>query len=110
MSWVKSHGWGKTSLRLSLAIARHLCHHIGMNTGDNNIQTAPGPRGTVMWRAVPLDQADRDFDLMFWQSQSPAARFAAAWELVQTAWMMKGRPAHELRLQRTAHHLERLPG
>lgn len=81
-----------------------------MASGINGIQIAHGTRGTVMWRSVPLDQADRDFDLHYWQSESPAARFAAAWELVQTAWTMKGRPAHELRLQRTAHYLERLPG
>lgn len=74
------------------------------------IQTAVTERGTVMWRAVPLEEADRDFDLHFWQSQPPAARFAAAWELVETAWLIKGRPAHELRLQRSAHRLERLPG
>ncbi|MGL4399180.1 MAG: hypothetical protein ACRCXD_04890 [Luteolibacter sp.] len=61
-----------------------------------------------MWRSVPLDQADRDFDLHFWQSQPPAARFAAAWELVQMAWTMKGKPTHELRLQRSTYHLKRL--
>ena len=76
----------------------------------DSIQTARSTRGAVMWRAVPLDRADRDFDLIFWQAQPPAARFAAAWELVQDAWTMKCRPTHELRLQRTAHHLERLSG
>ena len=81
-----------------------------MTSGTDQIHTAQGSRGTVMWRSIPLEQADREFDLCFWQSQPPAARFAAAWELVETAWMMKGKPAHELRLQRTAHHLERLPG
>ncbi|NQX01097.1 hypothetical protein HQ447_10580 [bacterium] len=81
-----------------------------MESATDTIQITRGPRGPVMWRSVPLEQADRDFDLVFWQSQPPAARFAAAWELVETAWTMKGRPAHELRLQRTAHHLERLPG
>jgi len=79
---------------------------------SDTIQTAVTARGNVMWRSVPLEEADRDFDLHFWQSQPPAARFAAAWELVQTAWSIKGRPdhEHELRLQRTAHHFERLPG
>lgn len=76
----------------------------------DEIHTASIPRGEVMWRSVPLEEAGRDFDLVFWQSQPPAARFAAAWDLVRTAWAIKGRPAHELRLQRTAHHLERLPG
>ena len=77
----------------------------------DGIHIASTSRGEVMWRSVPMEEADRDFDLHFWQSQPPAARFAAAWDLVQTAWAtIKGRPAHELRLQRTAHHLERLPG
>ncbi|WP_395715840.1 hypothetical protein [Prosthecobacter sp.] len=75
-----------------------------------SIQTGQSSRGTVMWRSVPLEEAGREFDLAYWQSQPPAARFTAAWELVETAWLLKGRPAHELRLQRTAHHLERLPG
>ena len=77
---------------------------------SSGVQTAKTPRATLLWRAVPLDEADRDFDLHFWQSQPPAARFAAAWVLVKNAWAIKGRPAHELRLQRTAHHFERLPG
>jgi hypothetical protein len=81
-----------------------------MSPSEETIHTAHGPRGMVMWRAVPLEQADRDFDLHFWQSQPPAARFTAAWELVQTAWMMKGKSSDELRLQRTAHHFERVPG
>ena len=76
----------------------------------DGIHTASTLRGEVMWRSVPLEEADRDFDFHFWQSQPPAARFAAAWDLVQTAWAIKGHPAYELRLQRTAHHLERLPG
>lgn len=51
----------------------------------DGIHTASTPRGEVMWRSVPLEEAGRDFDLHFWQSQPPAARFAAAWDLVQTA-------------------------
>ena len=76
----------------------------------DGIHTASTPHGEVMWRVVPLEEAGRDFDLHFWQSQPPAARFAAAWDLVQTAWAIKGCPAHELRLQRTVHLLSRLPG
>ncbi len=77
---------------------------------SDTIQTEVTARSNVTWRSAPLEEADRDFDLHFWQSQAPAARFAAAWELVQTVWSIKGRPDHELRLQRTAHHFERLPG
>ena len=81
-----------------------------MTLHTDGIHTASTPRGEVMWRSVSLEKAGRDFDLHFWQSQPPAARFAAAWDLVLTAWAIKGRPAHELRLQRTACHIERLPG
>lgn len=84
------------------------CHLPSMNPPAARVQTVETPRGTLMWRVVPLAEADRDFDLHFWQSQPPSARFAAAWELVENAWAIKGRPAHELRLQRTAHHFERL--
>ncbi len=80
------------------------------NTPPDAIQTVETPRGTVMWRSVALEDAGRDFDLHFWQSQPLKARFTAAWDLVKTAWKIKGRPANELRLQRSAHHLERLPG
>jgi hypothetical protein len=79
-------------------------------TPTSPIQTGVSVRGPVMWRAVPLEEADREFDFHYWQSQSPAARFDAAWELVETAWQIKGRPAHELRLQRSVIHFERLPG
>jgi hypothetical protein len=81
-----------------------------MISETSGIHESATPRGTLMWRSVPLEQADRDFDLHFWQSQTPTARFDAAWELVETAWSIKGRPDHELRLQRTAHHIEQLPG
>ncbi len=81
-------------------------------------ETLPSPaihigqsnRGTVMWRTVPVEKADRDFDIAFWQSQTAAARLAAAWDLVESAWQIKGRPLDELRLQRTALHSERFPG
>jgi hypothetical protein len=87
---------------------RSPCQFAAMTQPSAVVQTAETPRGTLMWRVVPLAEADRDFDLHFWQSQPPSVRFAAAWELVENAWAIKGRPAHELRLQRTAHHFERL--
>ena len=50
---------------------------------------------------------NRDFDLQFWQSQSDAQRFAAAWELVVQAFIIKGRDVSQLRLQRTVERFER---
>ena len=42
--------------------------------------------------------------------RSAVVRFAVAWELVETALKIKGRPAHELRLRRSVHHFDRLLG
>ena len=52
------------------------------------------------------DTRDRSFNLEFWQAQSPAARFAAAWELVEDYLRRQGR-AHELELQRCVTALKR---
>ena len=52
-------------------------------------------------RFVRIEDAGRAFDLAFWQTQTDAARFAAAWELVVTAHRWKGGNPDELRLQRS---------
>ena len=39
----------------------------------------------VMAQKVRLHDADRTFDIAFWQAQPSAARFRAAWEMVQHA-------------------------
>lgn len=57
-----------------------------------------------------VEDMDRSFDLEFWQAQSDTARFAAAWELVVQAFIIKGKDVSELRLQRTVEHLGRLSG
>ena len=57
-----------------------------------------------------IDEQDRSFDIEYWQRQTAAARFAAAWELVVFAHQRKGGEASELRLQRTVEHLERSAG
>ena len=67
-------------------------------------------RGPMAWRMVRMEEADDRFDLAFWQAQSAELRFAAAWEMVETAWEVKGRSPDELRLQRTLVRFERLPG
>lgn len=59
-------------------------------------------RGTVWSRKVTLEEDDGAFDLAFWQAQTAEARFAAAWEMVETTWEMKDQPLDELRLQRSA--------
>ena len=53
-----------------------------------------------MERKWKLKELDRSFDLQFWQAQRRAARFAATWDLIVTAWRMQGKDVRELRLQR----------
>jgi hypothetical protein len=60
-------------------------------------------------RFVRIEDAGREFDLEFWRSQTDAARFAAAWELVVTAHRWKGNDPGELRLQRSVEHFGRIP-
>lgn len=63
-----------------------------------------------MERTGKIEDMDRSFDLQFWQSQSDQARFAAAWELVVHAFIIKGKDVSQLRLQRTVEHFQRQEG
>lgn len=63
-----------------------------------------------MERKGKIEDLDRSFDLEFWQAQTDTARFEAAWELVITAYKMKGRDVNQLRLQRSVETFQRLPG
>ena len=60
----------------------------------------------IMSRRVPLHDADRSFDVSFWQAQDATARFRAAWELVEHYLNRIGR-GNELRLQRNVNVLQR---
>ena len=51
------------------------------------------------------DEMSRDFDLEFWQRQSPAARMAAVWEMTVFHYKLKHRSPNELRLDRTVGRL-----
>lgn len=68
-------------------------------------KSSTGP--VVMSRLVKLKDADRSFDIEFWQRQGDAAIFAAAWEMVVFANKVKGRDASELTFQRTLKKLQR---
>ncbi len=57
----------------------------------------------VMERKGRIEGLDRSFDIRFWQAQSDAA-----WELVTTAYELKGRDLNELRLQRTVENFQPL--
>ena len=61
----------------------------------------------VMERLVRRDEADRDFDIEFWQALGDAKIFAAAWDLVVTAAAMKGLREDQLELQRSVAAFKR---
>jgi len=58
----------------------------------------------------PGEKMDRSFDIEFWQSQTPSARMAAAWDLVVTAYEIKGQDANALRLDRNIESFQPLHG
>ncbi len=58
-------------------------------------------------RKGKLSEHDRSFDIEFWQSQPPKARFDAAWELVVHAARVKGQDVRQLRLQRLITNFQR---
>lgn len=63
----------------------------------------------IMERTGRIEELDRSFDLKYWQSQTDTDRFAAAWEFVVHAYIIKGKDAGQLRLQRTVENLQRTP-
>lgn len=68
------------------------------------------PDRLIMERLVRHDQADRDFDLEFWQKLGDAKIFAAAWDLVVTAAAARGISEDRLRLQRSLETIQRRRG
>lgn len=61
-------------------------------------------------RRGKISELDRSFDLDFWQSQSPEARFDATWELVVHYARVKGLDVRQLRLQRSVENFQRQRG
>jgi len=58
-------------------------------------------------RKGSLEELDRSFDLKFWLSQPPQARFQAAWELVPHTWRVEGKDVRQLRLHRSIETFQR---
>jgi hypothetical protein len=54
-----------------------------------------------------LEDAEKFPDLQYWQRQTDAAKFAAAWEMVLEAHALKGEDLSESRLQRSVASLQR---
>jgi len=73
-----------------------------------NLTGQPIMRSGFVERKGKLEELDRSFDLAFWQSQTPQARFDAAWELILHAWCVKGNDVRQLRLQRSVEAFQRI--
>lgn len=61
-------------------------------------------------RRGKIEELDRSFDLEFWQSQPPSARFQATWELILHAARVQGQDVRQLRLHRSVETFQRQPG
>jgi len=59
-----------------------------------------------MERRGKIQELDRSFDIAFWQSQTPQARFTASWELIVFANQVKGRDVRQLRLHRSVESFQ----
>ena len=60
-------------------------------------------------RRGKIEDMDRSFDLKFWQSQPPKARFDAVWEMIVHYMKVKGQDVRQLRLQRSIESFQRQP-
>ena len=67
-------------------------------------------RKVSMARMVRINDADRSFDLEFWEKVGSEGRFAAAWQMVFEADAIRGKNVSQPRLQRSVQNLERLRG
>jgi hypothetical protein len=63
-------------------------------------------RNMTVWYGR-LQDAEEFPDLKYWQSQSDATKFAAAWEMVLDAHALKGEDLSESRLQRSVASFQR---
>ena len=62
---------------------------------------------TFVERKGKISALNRSFDIEFWQSQSPKARFEATWELIPHASKVKGIDVRQLRFHRSVENFQR---
>lgn len=57
---------------------------------------------------MPISDADRNFDIEFWQSQSSAARFRVAFDMLRDFYRLRGEKTNvrTFRLQRCIENLK----
>lgn len=111
-----------------LSVSDYLRQLLGLNNGTSAelpLSKSPAPRQqhneagsskrTMAARAVTewygrLEDAQPFPDLDYWQAQSDAVKFEAAWEMVLEAHQIKGEDISESRLQRAVGGFQRRAG
>ncbi|MEW6025948.1 MAG: hypothetical protein AB1599_01445 [Planctomycetota bacterium] len=65
-------------------------------------------KSKICERLIPLNRANHQWDIEFWQSQSPEIRFGTNWDLVVDSYRIKGKKinANTLRLHRTVESIK----
>jgi len=58
--------------------------------------------GTMSYYGKNIEDTDRSFDIIYWQTRSAQERFDSVWEMVVFAHELKKRDPDELRLDRSA--------
>ena len=64
----------------------------------------------IMERMGPRGPEEQRFDREFWRRVGHEGRFAAAWQMVVEANLIRGRDAGESRLQRSVQTVKRREG
>ncbi|MEA3266569.1 MAG: hypothetical protein U9P42_06445, partial [Candidatus Fermentibacteria bacterium] len=55
-----------------------------------------------------MSDKDRSFDIKFWQNAGIESILKAAWEMLQDYYLIRGKDASELRLQRTVETFRKI--
>jgi len=66
-----------------------------------------------IWERITyLSNTNRDWDIQFWQAQSPSVRFRVAFDMLKDLYRLKRKKinAHTFRLQRTVENIKQAPG
>lgn len=75
------------------------------NVNSTSVETAE--TDFVMERFGRIKDADRSFDIEYWQRQGDAAIYRAAWELIEFYHRQQGMKPDELKLQRFIESFQR---
>ena len=59
-------------------------------------------------KAYSFEEAD-EFNIQFWKNVDPQEKFAAAWQMIQDFYKIRGQNVPELRLRRSVQNIEQAP-